>query len=83
MAMSENPMPGVARSFLRCYSYRDDLAPPGQRGRFVGEGRVQGRGWIQPPGIGQPDRVLHMRGDATRLSAQPRIGTTFTGLPSD
>ena len=48
------------------YSYRDDQAPPGQRDRLIAEGHVHGLGWIQPPGIGTPDQIIHVRGHVGR-----------------
>lgn len=41
--------------------YREDWAPPGQRERLIAEGHVFGKGWIQPQGIGTPDRITRVR----------------------
>ncbi len=45
-------------------SYRSDLAPRGQERRLIRAGFVHGEGWIQTSGLGEPDRVLHVRGRA-------------------
>lgn len=43
-------------------SYRSDLAPKGQEARLIGAGLVHGKGWVQTSGLGEPDRVIHVRG---------------------
>jgi len=42
--------------------YRSDWAPRGQETRLVAEGFVHGRGWIQTRGLGDPQRVVRVRG---------------------
>lgn len=42
--------------------YRSDCAPLGQEDRLVAEGSVHGKGWIQTRGLGEPDRVVRVRG---------------------
>ncbi len=43
-------------------TYRSDWAPQGQEQRLIAEGFVHGKGWIQTLGLGEPDRVVHVRG---------------------
>jgi hypothetical protein len=45
--------------------YNRALAPPGQRDRLMASGHVSGRGWIDTRGLGEPDRVVHVRGSAS------------------
>lgn len=42
--------------------YRSDWAPLGQEDGLVAEGFVHGKGWIQTRGLGEPDRVVGVRG---------------------
>lgn len=42
--------------------YRSDWAPRGQEARLVAEGFVHGKGWIQTRGLGDPQRVVRVRG---------------------
>lgn len=42
--------------------YRSDLAPPGQEDHLVAERFVYGAGWVQTQGLGDPDRVVRVRG---------------------
>ncbi|NUW37603.1 hypothetical protein HTZ77_40305 [Nonomuraea sp. SMC257] len=42
--------------------YNRELAPPGQRNRLVEAGYVVGRGWIDTSGLGEPDRIVPVRG---------------------
>ena len=43
-------------------SYEGGLAPSGQERRLSDAGFVHGKGWIQTNGLGEPDRVVHVRG---------------------
>lgn len=43
--------------------YRPDWAPRGQEQRLIADGYVQGKGWIQTQGLGEPDRITHVRGN--------------------
>ncbi|TNM37294.1 hypothetical protein FHP29_15730 [Nocardioides albidus] len=43
--------------------YRGDWAPRGQERRLITEGFVHGKGWVQTRGLGEPDRVVHVRGE--------------------
>ena len=42
--------------------YRSDWAPPGQEAKLITNGFVYGGGWIQTVGLGNPDRVILVRG---------------------
>ncbi|MDP9863362.1 MULTISPECIES: hypothetical protein [Streptosporangium] len=42
--------------------YNRELAPPGQQDRLLAAGHFTGRGWIDTRGLGEPDRVAHVRG---------------------
>ncbi|MFV0461137.1 MAG: hypothetical protein ACK5MT_20480 [Actinomycetales bacterium] len=42
--------------------YRSDWAPRGQEARLKAAGFERGKGWIQTEGLGEPDRVVHVRG---------------------
>jgi hypothetical protein len=42
--------------------YDRTLAPPGQREALIAAGYVRGRGWINTSGLGEPDRVIPIRG---------------------
>ncbi|WP_440069548.1 hypothetical protein [Streptosporangium sp. OZ121] len=42
--------------------YNRELAPPGQQDRLLAAGHFTGRGWIDTRGLGEPDRVTHVRG---------------------
>lgn len=42
--------------------YRSDWAPLSQEDRLVAEGFVHGKGWIQTRGLGEPDRIVRVRG---------------------
>ncbi|MFC5144919.1 hypothetical protein [Streptomyces aureoversilis] len=42
--------------------FEDALAPPALRERLVAEGVVRGRGRINGAGLGEPDRVVQVRG---------------------
>ncbi|MEV0195799.1 hypothetical protein [Nonomuraea sp. NPDC050691] len=46
-----------------CQMYNDALAPPWQRIRLLIAGRVKRRGWIDTEALGQPDRVVTVRGE--------------------
>ncbi|WCD91076.1 hypothetical protein KPP03845_200037 (plasmid) [Streptomyces xanthophaeus] len=46
-------------------SYNQTLAPSGQAEALINAGHVQGRGWIQTSGLGRPDRIVNIRGEAT------------------
>lgn len=43
-------------------SYNRELAPPGQGDCLMRAGHVSGRGWIDTRGLGEPDRVVLVRG---------------------
>ncbi|WP_157421632.1 hypothetical protein [Agromyces sp. Leaf222] len=43
-------------------TYRSDLAPPSEEDRLIAERFVHGAGWIQTQGLGDPDRVVRVRG---------------------
>lgn len=43
-------------------TYRSDWAPRGQEAGLKAAGFERGKGWIQTEGLGEPDRVLHVRG---------------------
>ncbi|MEU6273890.1 hypothetical protein ABZ871_16015 [Streptomyces populi] len=45
-------------------SYDRTLAPPGQAEALTEAGHVYGRGWIRTSGLGRPDRVVGVRGEA-------------------
>ncbi|MEV4189396.1 hypothetical protein AB0J28_48980 [Streptosporangium canum] len=47
------------------HRYNRDLAPPGQQDRLVEAGYVDGRGWLDTRGLGEPDRIIHIRGTAS------------------
>ncbi|GAA1403788.1 hypothetical protein GCM10009639_49140 [Kitasatospora putterlickiae] len=66
------PSPTAATYALR-YEYADNgrglsegfetpLAPPELQERFAAEGVDRGRGRINRAGLGEPDRVVHVRG---------------------
>lgn len=40
------------------------LAPPGHHEQLIAAGHVQGLGWIDTRGLGEPDRVIPVRGDS-------------------
>lgn len=42
--------------------YRRDWAPRGQEAGLIAKGFVHGGGWIQTEGLGDPDRVILVRG---------------------
>jgi hypothetical protein len=42
--------------------YNRLLAPPGQHEQLIAAQHFQGRGWIDTRGLGQPDRVIPVRG---------------------
>ncbi len=44
--------------------YNRMLAPPGQREQLIAAGHVQGLGWIDTRGLGEPDRVIPVRDDS-------------------
>ncbi|MFB7449892.1 hypothetical protein [Streptomyces sp. NPDC056194] len=46
-------------------SYNQTLAPSGQAKGLIDAGHVHGRGWIQTSGLGRPDRIVSIRGEAT------------------
>ncbi|KJY31646.1 hypothetical protein VR46_35260 [Streptomyces sp. NRRL S-444] len=46
-------------------SYHQTLAPSEQAEALTRAGHVHGRGWIQTSGLGRPDRVVDIRGEAT------------------
>lgn len=61
------------RVFASCYiledsgerlaqMFRSDWAPPGEEERLIAEGFVFGKGWLQTRGLGEPDRVILVRG---------------------
>ncbi|MFF3634179.1 hypothetical protein [Streptomyces sp. NPDC002250] len=45
--------------------YEPSLAPPGRIKRRTAEGFNRGDGWVDTFGLGQPDRVVHVRGTDT------------------
>ena len=55
-------------------SYRSDLAPEGQEARLVGAGFVHGKGWVQTSGLGEPDRVIHLRGKLRQDGSEGQRG---------
>ncbi|MGW4412949.1 hypothetical protein ACWEJ6_53930 [Nonomuraea sp. NPDC004702] len=57
-----------------CQMYNDTLAPPGERVRLVAAGLTRGRGWIDTRGLGQPDRIITVRGDAAEAGSTDRPG---------
>ncbi len=52
-------------------SYEGGLAPRGQERRLIRAGFVHGRGWIQTAGLGEPDRVIHLRGRVPPDGSEP------------
>jgi hypothetical protein len=42
--------------------YNRPLAPPGQHQKLISAGQFHGRGWIDTRGLGEPDRVIPIRG---------------------
>lgn len=46
-------------------SYNRELAPPGRSDRLMAAGHVSSRGWINTLGLGEPDRVVRVRGTAS------------------
>lgn len=44
--------------------YNRPLAPPGQHELLIAAGHFQGLGWIDTRGLGEPDRIIPVRGDS-------------------
>ena len=44
--------------------YNRPLAPPGQHEQLIAAGHFQGLGWIDTRGLGEPDRIIPLRGDS-------------------
>lgn len=42
--------------------YNEKLAPPGQREELIARGHSTGKGWIDTRGLGEPDRIIRIRG---------------------
>jgi hypothetical protein len=42
--------------------YNHALAPPGQREELIAGGHSTGEGWIDTRGLGEPDRIIRVRG---------------------